>query len=254
MALWPLYGTDLPAAPLELRSRCLAHWRAHDLTLHAALTGLTGVLTRAATGTATDSTGTTYTAVHAQPRWDWRDLDADSVREAVGLLMGTGDRLVWSNAGAPLALLPKAMAFALEFVETGGVSVGSSALLYLGNDGVTGARLFVDASGGVYRLRHHNGSAEVIAALPAAPTTNQQVRLRGQVYADGSVQMWQQINGGVETATARTSANALAASWGGGNAMLRLNSLGSGTATTAWYESLKLVAGLPDLATLLRLF
>lgn len=254
MALWPAYGTDLPAAPLELRSRCLAHWRAHDLTLHAELTGLTGVLTRAATGTATDSDGTSYTAVHAQPRWDWRDLDGDSDRESVGLLMGTSDRLVWSDHGNPLALVPKAMAFALEFVETGGVSVASSALLYLGNDGVTGARLFVDAASGVYRLRHHNGSTEVVVALATAPTTGQQVRLRGQLYADGSVQLWQQINGGVETATARSAANTRAASWGAGNAYLRLNSLGSGAATTAWYESLKLAAGLPDLATLLRLF
>ncbi|GAB1340877.1 hypothetical protein [Gemmatimonas sp.] len=254
MALWPTYGTDLPAAPLELRSRLLAHWRAHDLTLHAELTGLTGVLTRAATGTATDSNGTTYTAVNAQPRWDWRDLDGDSVREAVGLLMGTGDRLVWSDGGTALSLIPKAMAFSLEFVETGGVTTSSAANLYLGNNGVTGARFFLDATGTYYRLRHHNGTSEVTVTLAVAPTAGQLVRLRGQLYADGSVQLWQQINGGVETATARSGANTLAATWGAGSAFLRLNALGSGNASTACYLQLKLAAGLPDLATLLRLF
>lgn len=254
MSLWPMYGTDLPAAPLELRSRCLVHWRAHDLSLNADLTGLAGVLTRAATGTAVDSAGTSYTAVNAQPRWEWRDLDSDSVREAVGLLMGTGDRVVFSQGGAALALRPMAMSGLLEFVETGGAAIGSSALQYLGNDGVTGARLVIDSTGTFYRLRHHNGTTEVTVTLAVAPTSGQRVRLRWQLYSDGSVQLWQSINGAAETATVRSSANTLAASWGAGSAFLRLNSLGSGTATTGWYRLLKMVAGLPDLAMLLRLF
>lgn len=245
----PALPTTFDPAELELASRTIAHWRGDDVSVNL-LSGQLGTFTRAATATLVDTNGTSFTAAQSMPRFEPRDWEATSARTHMGLLMGTSDRLLFAADWRP-----RAFAFLLEFIEAGTIGTANAALCSVSNDAITGARFAVDVNVNLYRVRFHNGSAEVTATLAAAPTSGQRVVLRGQVYADGSVQMWQQINGAAETATARSAAPAggLASAWGTG-ALLRLNAFGTGNAGSVWVKRLKLVPGLPDAALLARVF
>lgn len=236
---YPRYGSSVTMRPLALRSRTLFNFDPAYRSLNS-LAGQVGSLARGATGTAVDSFGNSYTAVGVQPRWESRDTNSDSVRDSLGLLMGTADKLSWpSNLGV------YAMAGRVAFAQVGAIAAAGSALFYLGNDAVTGARLFIASSGTGYQIVHHNGTAQVATTAATAPTDGQLVVIRWQLNANGSVQMWQSINGAAETTTGATAANTPAAAWGSA-AKIRLNSLGSGTAMTAWYLGAKIVYGSPS--------
>lgn len=249
-----LSGTELPAAPLEQRSRCLAHWRASDLSVDMPLCGLAGTFTRGTTLVVSDRNGTDYTTVNAQPGWEWRDLNADSDRETVGLYMTGNDRISW-----PVLWRRQAFAFRLEFVECGAINTPTYAnLLSINADGNANGYLDIYAEAAGYVIRFNNGVGGFSAVgLATEPSVGQHVVLRGQLYSDGSVQLWQSINGAAETATARTSAPSGGMGsgvLGGASSRLRLNYGPNAAGGLSWYRSLKIVAGLPDLAYLNRVF
>ena len=278
----PSRGQRRVSAP-TIRSRCILNWESRRRTLHA-VSGQFGTLTRAATATATDSNGTTYNVGYGRPRWDWRDTagtgggsgsgtiwadiwediwgdiwadvggsSTDGVRDACGLLCGASDKVRLSAAdGGAILLPPKAMAGYLDFIELGGVGVANAALLYLGKADNTGARFFLDSNGTYYRITHVRADGTTVSELlAAAPSNGDYVRLRWQLYANGSVQVWQSINGAEETASAQSSANAFDAStWGGGAAYWYLNSRGTGTAGQGWYRVARVIAGTPTLSTM----
>lgn len=198
--------------------RALRHplvWLGRELTVDA-LTGQAGTMTRAATATPTDSVGTSRTVVHSQPAWQ-----TNTTHSRTGLLLGTNANLAWA-----LPLIPQAMCGMVEFVESGTLTTASAGVFYLGNDGATGARLYIDSTGSQYRLTHDNGSAAVTATMTGtAPTSGQRVRLRWWLYSTGSVQLWQSINGAAETGPSASGTNALATAWAG--TTCRLNSVGT---------------------------
>lgn len=244
----------IPAAAdpgdLQLASRCIAHWRADDCSVNL-VSGQLGTFARGATATLVDSLGVSFTAPNAMPRWEPRDWKATGTRTHMGLLMGTADRLHFAADWRP-----RSVAFWIEFIEAGGVAITGGGVLSVTNDAASGAYLIVDSSGTYYRVRHSNGTnPEVVQTLAAAPTSGQRVVLRGQLYADGSVQLWQSINEAAETNTARSTAPAvgLASAWPA-TPRLRLNAVGTGNGGSNWYRRAKLVPGLPDYTTLSRIF
>lgn len=197
----------LIAGRLTRASRLPFHWRGERFSL-TALSGQAGTLTRTTTATPADFNGTTRTVVHSQPSWQHEDWDGDSTRETPTLLLGANDKLVYS-----FLMPPQALTLYVEFVERGAISVASDAIVYLGNAGNTGARLWIDSTGTYYRLRHHNGSTEVTVTLAAAPTAGQRVALRGILASDGKITLHQSINGAAESSTSASAANTLASAW-----------------------------------------
>jgi hypothetical protein len=243
----PLIPTTLDPAELDPVSRTIAHWRGADVSTRL-VSGQLGTFTRGATATLVDTAGAAFTAANAMPRWEPRDWLATGLRTHMGLLMGTADRLTWTADWRP-----RALAFLVEFVENG-TRTGSGTVFAVSNAADSGARLVLASNGTNYGLTHHNGTAGLTVTLSGAQAaTNDRVTVRGYLYADGSVQLWQSLNGGAETFTARSAANALAAAWGAA-ALLRLNATGTGAGGAAWYRRLKLVPGNPDPAVVARTF
>lgn len=245
MSLYTPFGIPAPDAPLEPLSRCLFHLAMNEVEWDAstgaiiARSGHTGMLTRAATATATDIRGITYTAQHNQLALENRDWRNDGTRQTVGLLLGTTDRLPFSIAFAPMAML-----FYVEFIETAANGFRFS----LSNAGGTGARLELSASTG-YTLLHHNGTAGVTTSAAPATSTGQRIRLYGGLTATGAAQLWQSINDDADVTTGPTAANALATAWGTGSS-LYVGSLGSTTGGQGWLRRVKFLAGMPTLTEL----
>jgi hypothetical protein len=244
--MWPLFASPLPVAPLAPASRCLFHFDAADCEVVSgkllALSEHMGLFSRGSTlASVVDSIGATYTATHGQPAWEARDLDGDTIREALGLRMGASDRLEFA---APPA--PQSMSGLLEFVETGARTTANATLFAITNDAVSGVRLWIDSSGSYYRISWNDGSTTRTATLTAGqPTSGQRVRLRWAWAADGAITIWQSINGGAES-SASASALAIPAAWAT-DAVARLNSRGpSANPAQGWYRRVKLVAGVVE--------
>lgn len=216
-------------------------WQARRATLEA-ITGQVGTLTRAATGTAIDSTGTTYTAGHSAPRWEARDYSATGTRDTVGLRLAADDLTFAAN------WFPETASLLVEFSEDGTRTTAGAGLVYLGRDDQTGARLIVDSDGTNYRATIHNGTASASVSLATAtPTTGQSARLVVQLDDDGvnqRVRLLLRVGAGSDTTTAYSSTVARAAAWGAG-ALLRLNRVGSaGTQGSTWVRQVAWVPGL----------
>lgn len=198
-----------------LASRHPWNWIFRGLSLDA-LSGQAGTLTRTTTATGTDSYGASYTAVHSQPTAHYV-----AGRALAGLLLGTNDTLAWT-----VNVLPQASCGMVRFIENGSLASAGAGVFYLGLDAGTGARLYIDSSGTQYRITHHNGTSSVTSTLSGtAPVAGDLVELRWRLKADGTVQLWQSINGGAETAASASGTLTLAAAWGG--TTLRLNSVGT---------------------------
>ncbi len=248
----PALPTPIDDDELALASRCIVHFRASDLSINA-LSGQLGTYASSATTPAiTDAEGMSVTGGILQPRFAPYEWDGDVGRGSMCLYMDTTDRLSWGCEWRP-----RALAFYLRFVEQGArVLAAGTALMSITADTVTGARLILDTSGtgaGHYRITHHNGTTGVTATLAGVqPASGDRVVLRGYLYADGSVQLWQSVNAAAEEFTARTAANALAASWVTG-ARVRLNSAGTTNIGVAAYRQFKLAPALPEITRLARM-
>lgn len=133
------------------------------------------------------------------------------------------------------------------------MAANNTALWSISNDATSGARLILDSTGTYYRLRHHNGSTEVTVTLASAPTGGDSVIHWGWVFADGSIQLFQNINNVAITNTAASSANALASAWGS-TARVRMSALGTTAGASQWLRVFKLLAGQPTLPQLVRTF
>lgn len=205
-------------APRRTANRLGRHplvWIARELSL-SALGGQVGTHTRAATATPTDSYAATRTVVHSQPAWSYV-----SGQLVTGLLLGTNANLAFA-----LPILPQAMGGMIDFVENGGLGTASGGVWYLGNDGATGARVYVDSTGTQYRVTYTDGTTTRTSTMTGtAPTTGQRVRLRWELTASGTIQIWQSINGAAETTPGASAATTLPAAWAG--TTMRLNSVGT---------------------------
>ncbi len=201
-----------------------------------ALTGQAGTLVRAATGTAVDANGTTYTAGHSMPRWESRAAQ-------LGLRLAADD-LTW-----PCNWVPEQATILIDFSEAGTRTTSGAGLLYIGNDAQSGGRLIVDASSNQYRATIHNGTtSQSVSLATSTPTTGQQARLLVQLDDDGTNQRVRLLLGIVgvsgETITAWSSTVARTATWGA-VAKVRANRVGSaGTQGSTWVREIAWVPGL----------
>jgi hypothetical protein len=231
--------TTRHAGAPDVRARALFRWQARALTT-TAITGQEGALVRAATGTAVDSTGATYTAVHSMPRWESRTF-GDGAR--VGLRLAADD-LAW-----PVLWTPRTASLLVECAEAGTRTTAGAGLLYVGNDAQSGARWTLDSTGTNYRATVHNGTTSVSATLSTAtPTTGQGAYLLMQVEDTGTtwrVRLLLSLPSGFgETVTGWSSTIARAATFGAAP-QLRLNRVGSaGTPGSTWVAQVAVVAGL----------
>lgn len=191
-------------------------WRSRDLSINAR-SGQTGTLVRASAGVADDSFATSRTCVHSQPRWH-------VTGGFTTLRMGGGvtEYLHWT-----VPLDATAFSFAVTFAEFGTIAVTDAVVFSIANSAFGTPRIYVAASAsGRYALTHHNGTTAVSSTMGTAPVVGNGVILRGWLYGDGSVQLWQSINGAAETAGAQSSANT-PASWSTPT-RLTLNAAGTG--------------------------
>ena len=202
MTLPAIFATRPPRT-----SRIAFHWRG-DRFAQTALGGQPATWGRTTTATPLDVNGVARTVNHSQVAWEQVDFDGDAVRETPAWLLGANDSLYFA-----FYPLPQAMTVYVEFVEKGTISGASDAVIYFGNDGNTGARLWFDSTGTFYRLRHHNGTTEVTSTLAAAPSVGNRVALRGVLDSSGRVQIHQSINGAAETSASQSGTNSLAAAW-----------------------------------------
>ena len=228
------------AAGPVIRSVSRFRWQARSAELEA-VTAQVGTLVRAATGTAVDSAGVTYTAGHSMPLWEVRTWAGD--RPALGIRLAADD-LTW-----PCNWVPERASVLIELAEAGTRTTAGAGLLYLGRDDQTGARLIVDSDGTNYRATIHNGTSSASATLATAtPTSGQLARLVVQLDDDGTNQRVRlaltPVATGITTETAWSSTVARAAAWGSG-ATLRLNRVGSaGTQGSTWIRQVAWMAGL----------
>ncbi len=113
----------------------------------------------------------------------------------------------------PYTALPQASSGLIEFIERGTIADTGRGIFQIGNYINAGARFYIVSTGTGYSVVHNNGSASVASTLVAKPKSGDIVRLRWSLNANGSVQIWQSINGAAETAGSVSAANALAGSW-----------------------------------------
>jgi hypothetical protein len=157
---------------------------------------------------------------------------------------------------------PQAFGFRLEFIEGGlrhSNTLGNGGVFSINKDDGTGAYLLLGTYTdgiipNVYALYHGNGVTSSGAAVGETTQIGDRVVLRGQLYSDGSVQLWQSVNGGAEVASGQGGTCPLASTWGNGAARLRLGANGaSNVVGGSWFKRLKLVPGVPDASTLAAL-
>ena len=195
----------------RLRSQLLIHWRALDGLL-APLTGQDHTFTRASTAEGTDVHGATTGPVpNNLAVWESVDTDSDTVRDALALRLAPADSPRAVDALAydfPTPL--QAMTVYAKLAHVAGNADGAR-VLHIG-DGADGGHdprlwLYWATTPGEYRAAYDNGTATATdSSLATAPSAGDIVELAVRLYADGSVQILQRIDGGtVETGT-RTAA------------------------------------------------
>lgn len=227
--------TGAPSVVSRARFRWLARYASLD-----AITGQAGTLVRAATGTAVDANGTTYTAGHSMPRWETRD-------SVLGLRLAADD-LTWD-----CNWVPETATILIRMSEAGTRTSGGG-LLYIGNDGQTGGRLIVDASSNQYRATIHNGTtSQSVSLTGSTPTTGNAADLLVNLLDTGvnqSVRIARWLSG-VETVTSYSSTVTRTATWGSG-AKVRANRIGSaGTQGSTWIREIAWESGTLTYAQML---
>ena len=209
----------------------------------AAVSGQASHFSRSGPRTALDSLGVSRTLVEGQPAHEWVDLDSDSVRERPGLLMGSTDRL-WYD----MLLHPTSMTLYAEFIERGSLAAGG-AVLYVGNDGNTGARILIESTGTQYRVTYTDGTTTRTSTLAGtAPVTGQRVEIRATASVTGAVQIAQRINGGTETQGPLSTGLTFPSAWS--DARVYVGSRGNASASSLLVLRAVIAHGTPTMAEL----
>lgn len=149
------------------------------------------------------------------------------------------------NPGFPFPHAPQASTYFVKFVELGTILVSSARVLETSNAG-TSPRFLIYAPTN-YTPFHNNGTATVVSGGPTPPSLGQTVELRAILYADGSVQIGQTVNGGTEVMSVASGPNALASAWSGQTLHLNTNSAGSSYGF-AGFQAVKIASGVKTLA------
>lgn len=115
------------------------------------------------------------------------------------------------SAYMPFDVEPQAMTIYTRFFERGSLNLVSR-IWTIGN--ASDAYLGVLCGGGTYDLYHNNGVSSVSKSTPGGVALNDLVELRACVYADGSVQIGQSVNGGAEVVSTVSAALGFDTAWG----------------------------------------
>ena len=99
-----------------------------------------------------------------------------------------------------------AQAWAVDLVESGATGLTSSVVAVLTDVNGANPSLALTCAGGFYTLTHHNGTSSVVSTVSAAPAFGDRVRLVATLFADGSVQIGQGVNGGAVAYATRSAA------------------------------------------------
>jgi hypothetical protein len=137
---------------------------------------------------------------------------------------GTG-RYLDSPLQIPFIYPPQEMSGLLEFIERGTSLTTGAGLWSIGDYVLATPSLQIGLGTTGYQIKHISGGT-VSSVLATKPTIGDIVRLRFSLNADGSVQIWQSINGAAETTPGASAANALGVAWSENYSWL--NGLGAG--------------------------
>lgn len=248
---FPALGVPVSAAPLSTLSRDLfdldfanVEWSADSSSLIAA-SGHVGAFSRGTTlASVVDALGTSYTAVNAQPGWEQRDWDNDTVRESFGWRTGSSDRLAF-----PVRFRSNlAISGMIEFIETGARTGTSGATLWaMTKDDGSGDGWWIDTNGSYYGLNYRVGGTTRIARLASGqPNSGDRVQLFFGLTQPGVASIFQSINGAATT-TAAAASLAQPSAWAT-DLSIRFNSRGTSAnpLAGAWYRRARLRFGALD--------
>ena len=147
-------------------------------------------------------------------------------RGAASSYMATGG-VVFNRAVESYAVFfpapPQAMTVYCKFREGGSVANSASVRIFsVGETGIVHVRIFRSTT---YRFGQDNGNGLIFTGNEnPAPAVGDLVELRGLLFPDGSLQLGQTLNGGVESVTARTAGDGLAPEWS--DQLAKINSVG----------------------------
>ena len=157
-----------------------------------------------------------------------------------GILAGSGasraaDSLYWN-----FPPVPQAMMMYVRFVEQGTILLTNTRVLQIGS-AAGAAPLITLYQSGAYYTAHHNNNAggTPVSVLAVAPAIGDTVELLHILFADGSVQAVQSINGAAVTSGAASAAATLAGAWS--DTLLLANRGASSDAGANKFAELKIV-------------
>lgn len=145
----------------------------------------------------------------------------------------------------PFTYPPQEMTVYAKLVE-GGTLQASKYVYQISNAADALPQSNLAGGAGFYGLTHNNNVSPVTSILAQAPSLGNTVELMAHLFADGSVDLSQSINGATATAGSQSAALAFASAWAG-----QLLWLNSATATTGIgftaLQSFKIVSGCRSL-------
>lgn len=112
----------------------------------------------------------------------------------------------------------------VKFVEKGTARLDAR-IYQVSNAAGAAPRLIGFASGGKFAAFHENASSTVQSTQSGAPALNDSVEYMSRLYANGSVDSVQSLNGAAATVSTQSAALAIASAWSG--ALLWLNAAGT---------------------------
>lgn len=193
-------------------------------------------------GLAVGNTGDLYTS-------GWNSQNALITSSYLKTTTGSATRNT-ENFSLALSDVPKASTWYIRFVELGTFAFASGPkLLQLSDASGTSETLFITWTGSVYSLQHTAAAGTVQSDAGSAPTLGQVVELRGVLAADGSVTIYQTINGGSEVAGAASAANTFGTAWSGSNLYVASSPGGANPCQVA-VQSVRVATGSQTLATM----
>lgn len=159
-----------------------------------------------------EDTGTIY--VGGVTATDLTDVQVFPIRTTGTAVTRNDDGLIF-----PYWARPRAQSMYAKFIERGpGVSYGC--IWHIGSSSGGGeprVQCLKSPAGTVYQVQHVTGAGLVTSALAAVPTAGQTVELLALLNSNGSVQLYQSLDGAAATAAGLSGALALESSWAGTN-------------------------------------
>jgi hypothetical protein len=142
---------------------------------------------------------------------------------------------------------PQAMTVYAKWVERGTLA-SSGKVLHVGSaTAATDPRLVIESTGTFYWIRHDNGASTSTATLGVAPSIGDTVEIAGQLNADGSVAIYQSINGAAATTASDATVATPGPTWA--DTRLYLNSAGTSSIGNAEFIELKVLPGVHSMGT-----